>query len=144
MCFRLIALFCFLVLSACASEPTKKTSSQSKSAPRDNGAVHFSDLMLASAKGKDQRYGVLLGVFQTRMEAEAQAEAYNGALEGTGLSGVPFVSLLVKDERGSGYYVTMAGQYKELGPAYYLQKLITRAVPGQYNLVLVPKAYWVK
>lgn len=148
MFLRLFTLLSLLLLVACASEPIKQDSVKPKQAPaaqssRDHGAVLFSDLLLAAAKNKDQRYGVLLGVFATRMEAEVQAKAYTGALENIGVSGVPMVTLEVKDESGRGYYVTLAGQYKELEPAYYLQKLITRAVPGQYNLSLVPKAYWV-
>lgn len=141
---RILTLIFVLLLSACASEPTKQNTSQPAKANRSGEAVTFEDLKLASAKGQNNRYGVLLGVFATRMEAQVQAEAYEGALSNVGLVDVPYVSLLVKDEHGRDYYVAIGGQYAELGPAYYLQKVITRAVPGQYNLVLVPKSMWVR
>lgn len=144
MISRILTLIVVITLAACATEPTKQSTAQPVKPTRSGSAVTFEDLELATAKGKDNRYGVLLGVFATRMDAQVQAEAYEGALSNVGLLDVPYVSLLVKDEHGRDYYVAIAGQYGDLEPAYYLQNLITRAVPGQYNLVVVPKAVWVR
>lgn len=101
------------------------------------GRLPLSSLMLSKAN-KQSHYGVLLGVYLNNAQAQQMVSLSLRELVKVGVKNPVVVALPMVDAKNTKVVAVIAGQYKLLANAHYLQRILTRVVPGQYNLITVP------
>lgn|GEM_PF-3173975 len=107
--------------------------------------VELSSMVLNQSK-KGDKYGVLMGVYTNSTQANIVIERAKVELKKVGVKDkyAVVLPLLVSDPKNKTAIAVVAGQYPDLANAHYLQRILTRVVPGQYNLVTVPKNIWLE